>query len=209
MNLLALELSSPQGSVCVACDQTVLASRAWMQRAFRSEHLFSALTPVLREAGLAMDEIDVFVAGRGPGNYSGMRVALTTAQALALPGGKPVFALSSGEALAAEILDTRGVPNIAVIGDARRGHCWLGLFARATPLPEKRGDWKLVARAEMAAALAGTSLTVSSEPERLQELVIGEAVFPNAARLAALAHLKLQAGMPSEELTPIYLHPAV
>ena len=128
MIALALELSSRHGSVALLSGHEVLAEETWDEKDFRGQHVFRVLPGMLRNASVTLEAIDLFAVGRGPGSYSGMRVAITAAQSFALPGRKTVYTVSSGEALAQEIADRETVSSIAIVGDARRGTVWFGLF---------------------------------------------------------------------------------
>ena len=70
-----------------------------------------------------------FLFSRTRSSFSGLRVGFTVANALALPDGKKVIAVGSGEAMALALSEELKIAqNIAVIGDARRQMCWLGKF---------------------------------------------------------------------------------
>ena len=157
--------------------------------------------------------------GRGQGSYSGRRVANTTAQALALPGNKKVFTVSSGEALAAEILADRSPPSLAIIGDARRDSLWYALFEKQDDGVLQNQPWSLTRIEDVGRVLPSGCLAASPHYERLQPLIpwpklshvdwVPENRYPTARRLGLQALQKLDLGLPSEELTPIYMHPAV
>ena len=90
MIVLSIEMSSAENDVTLLRDGRVLARRTWAALMFHHTRLFDLLPEVLAEAGVKPDQIVLFAVGRGPGSFSGTRVALTTAQAFAMPGGQPV-----------------------------------------------------------------------------------------------------------------------
>ncbi len=220
MMALAIELSSIQGSVALLSDEAVLAEETWNERSIRGQQLFRVLPDMLKKHGQTMKDIDCFIAGRGPGVYSGMRVAITAAQSLALPGKKTVYTLSSGEALAREMSETAaaGQP-IAVVGDARRNQIWYGLFRRQDGILACDSTWALAGPDELPAKLLAGCLVVSSDRERLAPVLdrldkekyscLPENRFPLAAWLGRTALEKIRRGLPSEPITPIYMHAAV
>ena len=219
MLTLAIELSTDQGSLAILKGREVVAEQAWLEKNVRHQHLFKALPELLTHAGVRIEEIDLFAAGRGPGNYSGLRVAITTAQALALPGKKKVFTVSSGEALAAEILADRSPPSLAIIGDARRDSLWYALFEKQDDGVLQNQPWSLTRIEDVGRVLPPECLAASPHHERLQPLLpwpnlshvdwVPENRYPTARRVGLQALQKLELGLPSEELTPIYMHPAV
>ena len=59
---------------------------------------------LLRDAGAAQDDIAALVVGAGPGTFTGVRIAVSTGRALALALGRPIFGVSTLDALAAQAL---------------------------------------------------------------------------------------------------------
>jgi tRNA threonylcarbamoyladenosine biosynthesis protein TsaB len=218
--ILGIELSSRQGSVALLRDGELLAEKHWIAERVRHNTVFDTLEELLQEAAVSYSDISLYAVGRGPGSFSGMRMSFAVAQALALPGRTDVRAVSSGAALA-RAAAREGMEQIAVVGDARRGQVWLGLFkaGEASGLPEKNRcgvnrleaspvlieDWKLVPYNEVSVP-EGTSV-VSPEAERLENIFprIGSARFPHAKEVAELARMQTQA----EPLEPLYMHPPV
>ena len=131
MWMLSLELSTVRHSVAVGQDNDPILERSWSEPARASHNLIPMIQSVLSDAGVRVDQIDRFAAGVGPGTFSGLRIAVTTLQALALPGGKPVVGFSSAAVLAYQVAQGHcTVGNtlpVTVVGDARRGQLW---FAR-------------------------------------------------------------------------------
>jgi tRNA threonylcarbamoyladenosine biosynthesis protein TsaB len=214
MIVLSIEMSSPENDVALLRDHAVIARRMWQAHTFHHTRLFDLLREVLAEANVQPEQIELFAIGRGPGSFSGTRVALTAAQAFAMPSGRPVVAVSSGAALAYEIAAAGGAEKIAVIGDARRDTLWLGIFDGKTGVSEQPMPWITLPLAQLAGVLpAGTKL-VSPDCARLlphwpADLPQPAAHYPTAAAVAALAQAAHANGTTPEPLLPIYLHPAV
>lgn len=219
MIALALELSTIHNSVAVFEDERVVAEKHWSERSARSQHLFHSLPALLSEAGVGADRVDTFIVGRGPGSYSGLRIAITTARALALPGQRTVFALSSGEALAFETAEREQAQTIAVVGDARRHMLWVGVFRAHGLQLEALKPWTVIPVADLPAALREPCVVVTPDWHKLEAVAqatpvpgvrwIPETRAPSARSVGRLGLLKLGAKQPSEPLTPIYTHPPV
>lgn len=230
--VLGIELSSRQGSVALLKDGELLMEKTWIGENVRHGVLFQTLETLLQEVHISYYDISLYAVGRGPGSFSGMRMAFAVAQALALPDKTEVRAVSSGAALALQVAQVAqallsaqvpegqtGVPapqQIAVVGDARRGQLWYGLFSVAAPggrgpgspppaTVEQIEDWKLIPYEELVVP-AGT-LVVSPEAERLTQYFpnIGNARFPLASDVAKLALRQTE----PESLEPLYMHPPV
>lgn len=195
MKILALDGSSSFVSLALATEEGVVAESAFDASARRALDLFPAVEELLGKAGWTFADVTHFVAGRGPGSYTGLRVTLTAARAWALPRGLPVAALSSPAAVAAEeyAAHPERTDDLVVSGDARRGTEWAVRFARdGKTLVRQIGDERLVA--------AGEKASVWPDARWLPRDAMPKAAF--------LANLFL-AGYPAEEPVPKYMHPAV
>lgn len=223
MKVLAVELSSGVGSVALVEDEQCVCSRLLPAGNGRSENVFGAVETLRAEAGWSWSDVALFAAGRGPGRYSGMRIALTAVRSLALPGEVPVRAVSSGAALAGAL--AAGRPDTArflIVGDARRERIWLGDFVREGTGVRERGEWRLLTVDELRGVCNNdASLCIAtSEWDRLEPMLlrtgtvpsgwcIEENVYPSAEWVARLALAAERAQANPEPLAPIYLHPPV
>ena len=163
MNMLAIESSSASGSIALFIDGRVVEERAWLPGRGRNEKALEVIPEVMEAASLSLAGLDLYAVGRGPGNYSGMRMALAIAQALALPDHTPVYAVSSGDALASEVAHGYPAQPIAVVGDARRQKLWYALFDPAEGAPVRRGDWALTPPEALPELLSEQTVVVSPE----------------------------------------------
>jgi tRNA threonylcarbamoyl adenosine modification protein YeaZ len=218
VNLLAFELSSAMAGAALHRDGQPVAEESRATDRSGQQVLFELIERLLIRTKLSLPEIDTFVVGRGPGNFSGLRVALTAAQALALPESKPVYAIDSGDALALQTMRTENTNRVAVLGDARRGVWWYGLFECDAASLRKTGDWALADPARLADFVPADYPCVTSDWIRLQPALINaprphrwicEPRFPSAGTLAELARQRIADGIPSAPLSPLYLHPPV
>ena len=194
MKLLALEFSTEAASLALMENGVRVASLAVDAGYRRSQGIFDAVETVLKGAGWRLADVEAFAVGRGPGSYTGLRVSLTAANGWALPEKKAVWTVSSGAALAAEMLAEQPESSRVVAwGDARRGTIWAGLFERGPGgSVQQVGDWNLL-------------------PSEARATEWPEAMWaaPGRAPQAEWVGRLFFAGGPSEELQPIYLHPAV
>lgn len=219
MNILAIEISSRQGSVALSRGGKVVAEKTWSETLGSGQNLFTILPGLAQHAGLGLVDIDVFAVGRGPGAYSGLRTSLAAAQAAALPGKKQVYTVNSGEVLACEAMRDSDVPAIAIVGDARRERVWFRVFRCSGDRLIPEGDYALAALGELEEQLPADVLIASPDWSRLAEAIgeqgsprrpwIEEDCYPSARALGMLVEERLKKNLPSEPLTPIYMHPPV
>ncbi|WP_110931628.1 tRNA (adenosine(37)-N6)-threonylcarbamoyltransferase complex dimerization subunit type 1 TsaB [Paenibacillus bouchesdurhonensis] len=154
--LLALDTSTSILSVAVMEDGKLLAERNIRAERNHSAYLVTAIEEALAEAGLDKKELDGIAVGVGPGSYTGVRIAVTTAKTLAWSLQLPVSAVSSLAAIAfggfaagtgqaaeqfspacpapAEMTASVGYSAehwIIPLVDARRGQAYTALFSAA------------------------------------------------------------------------------
>jgi tRNA threonylcarbamoyl adenosine modification protein YeaZ len=115
--VLALDTATPTLVAGVARrsaggDVEVLAERAVPSGNRHAELLVPAVREALAEAGVALDGVDAVVTGLGPGPFTGLRVGVVTAAALADARGFPAVGVCS--------LDAVGSGERTVVTDARR-----------------------------------------------------------------------------------------
>lgn len=113
---LAVDTSTPTGSVAVARGAEVVARAVLTRQAAHASGLVPAVDEVLGAAGVERRAVDAVVVGEGPGSFTGVRVAAATAKGLSRALGRPLWAVSS---LAAEALARDGAPVRYALFDAR------------------------------------------------------------------------------------------
>lgn len=221
MNRLAIELSTIQRSLAFETSLGRSLTRSWLDDRTKADPLFLHLQSLREEAGADWQALDQIIVGRGPGMYSGMRAAVSAAAGLALPQDLQVIGIDSGLALARAALSAGTSSGVLVLGDARRGKWWAGLFHRSdSGVPEMRSDWSLVDGEGLAVLWPGPDcVLVSSEWDRLEDavravlpgdsLIPAASTFPDAGELIALAHAIEAGDLEAAPALPIYLHPAV
>jgi tRNA threonylcarbamoyladenosine biosynthesis protein TsaB len=133
-------------------------------RPAHAARLLGAAEAALERAGVGWEEVERLAVGLGPGSFTGLRIGIATARALAQARGLPVVGVSSLEALARGAGETGLV--VAVL-DARRGEAFAAAWRDAAPalapaaLPPE-------ALAERVAALPGTALAVGDGAVRFR-----------------------------------------
>lgn len=216
MKMLSLECSTGHASVALLENDEPVHHAAWFTERARHENAIDQLAAAMNAAGWTWDAIDLFAVGRGPGAYSGLRASLLAVQALAAPGGKPVIAVSSMEALGLRLMEEHEAEAITIIGDARRQSVWIGALARPEILSHAV-VWRIVSANEAAHALANARLIATPHAEALQALRgqtpaaswVAESQHPTALDIARLALFRREHNATPEPLTPLYLHAAV
>ena len=130
MLVLGIETSTPQTSVAIGSEQGVVASALVSRGASYNEFLLPAIRFCLDEACLGFRNLGGVAVSLGPGLYSGMRVGVATAKALAQALSVPIVGMASLDLLAYQV---RYSPKpICAVLDARRNEVFHA-FYRSSP----------------------------------------------------------------------------
>lgn len=152
----------------------------------QAERLMPLLEELLAEAGIGWHDLTVLGVGTGPGNFTGVRIAVAAARGLALGLGIPAVGVTRLEALA------HGLPRpLTVIEDARRGECYVQHFGT---------DGPQTARLQPGPVAAGGPATGSGAADPLPP------AMPLALAVAQIAAARAGDGAPRP--APFYLRGA-
>jgi tRNA threonylcarbamoyladenosine biosynthesis protein TsaB len=133
VNLVGFDTSTNATSVCVLLAdgrafEHVPPPGRLLERPGHAAELLPAIARLMDDAGVSWDGIDGVAVGVGPGTFTGLRIGIATARALAHARGIAVRPVSSLAALAAPLDPAR--PRLALI-DARRGELFAALHDQA------------------------------------------------------------------------------
>ncbi|MGI8873849.1 MAG: tRNA (adenosine(37)-N6)-threonylcarbamoyltransferase complex dimerization subunit type 1 TsaB [Egibacteraceae bacterium] len=130
MLVLGIETSTAQSSVCLGTQRGLVASARVCAGPRHGEFTATAVRFCLDQASLQIGDVHGVAVSLGPGLYTGMRVGIATAQALAHARRLPVVGLASLDLLAFRARHVRRL--ICSVLDARRGELFWA-FYRCAP----------------------------------------------------------------------------
>jgi tRNA threonylcarbamoyladenosine biosynthesis protein TsaB len=125
---LALDTSSPSGSLAVLRDEQVIGSVSTATGEIYSSRMFRHLDFLLRELSIDLRDFDLFALAAGPGSFTGLRVGLTAAKGWSEVYHKPIAAISGLEAIAAQ--SHSDSTYLVPVLDARRAQIYFGVYSR-------------------------------------------------------------------------------
>ncbi len=140
MHVLAIDTARPTGNLALLSPGEPASTEMLGTGPRYEEVLFGAIGRLLERHSLALDAIDLFAAATGPGSFTGIRVGLAAAKALAEANARPLVGVSSLRALAGA---GEGLASRAALLDARRGELFAGCYDRDSRslLPETLCTW--------------------------------------------------------------------
>jgi tRNA threonylcarbamoyladenosine biosynthesis protein TsaB len=219
LKLLALDTATEVCSVALLLPQQLLV-RELPAGPQHSAHVLSLVAALLAEAAIGLADLDCIAFGRGPGGFTGVRLAASVTQGLAFGAGLPVVPVSDLLAVAQQALDRApAASHVLVCNDARMQEVYWtwatrgpdGLAVAAGP--ERVGPPDTVQLpSELSGALVAAGRGFAVWPQLAPRLgVAGEAVqaqlLPRAREIARLAVPQWLRGaaVGPEEAQPTYL----
>lgn len=210
--MLAFETSGLRGSVAVA-DGEEIHGASMGEALCHARDLLVLAERLLGGCGLSARDVESVAVGVGPGSYTGMRVGIAAAKALAWARGLPLVGVNSLATLAQNAPTEASL--VVPVVDAKRGTVYYGLYERgARGLAERIGA--SVAEAStlretlpVGAMLVGSGAPVVARalPDRGFVIADETAWRPDAGKLAELALEKLARGETTSpfDVAPCYL----
>lgn len=220
MKLLALDTATEACSAALLIDGEVHERFEIAPRA-HARLVLPMLDGLLAEAGLKPAQIDAIAFGRGPGSFTGVRIAASVAQGIAFAADLPVLPVSTLMALARDALQRTAATQVLAAIDARMGEIYWAAYARdalgVRNEPQALTE-EQVAPANSIAVPAGTDWfgigTGWGEYEHALRahfvsglIGIDATALPRAAHIARLAAVDFAAGraVSAEQALPVYL----
>jgi tRNA threonylcarbamoyladenosine biosynthesis protein TsaB len=126
MLLLAIETTGPFASVAVADESGAVREICSDQKMNHLKGLTAMIAELLGEGGLSLSDIACIAASEGPGSFTGIRIGVSAARALAQAGNIPAVGVPTLAGFVYRLPAYRGV--VCPVFDARRGQVYCGLF---------------------------------------------------------------------------------
>lgn len=216
MKLLVLDTSTEWCSAALWLDGHIHARRVLAEQR-HSSLLLPMVDELLREAGLALRQLDGIGYGAGPGSFTGLRIACAVTQGLAFGADLPVVGVSTLESIA----EQTGADRVLTVLDARMAEVYWAAYQRD-------GDgWRAMAEPQLALPEsvvvpdgdnwmgAGNGFIALGDvlrPRLASALThIDDTLMPDAAAMAPLAARAFERGegMDAALAAPVYLRDKV
>ena len=216
MKILALDTATEACSAALLLHGEVIERYEVLGRG-HAERLLPMVQEVLAEGGVALAALDAIAFGRGPGAFTGLRIAAGVTQGLAFGAGLPVVSVSDLAALAARAAVHHGQRHVLACLDARMAQVYWAAFDCADPAapvaltPERVSDPGDVAADEKGDGhgFSGYPALVGLLGDRLAGF--DAAMLPHAREVALIGATAFAAGrtIAPEDAQPVYLRDEV
>jgi tRNA threonylcarbamoyladenosine biosynthesis protein TsaB len=225
VKVLAIDTATENCSAAVLNDGRVQSREIEMERG-HAERILPMVDELLAEAGITLHDLDAIAFGRGPGSFTGVRLAVTVTQGLAFGANLGVVPISDLRAVAQRVFRADATLTRALVcNDARMNEVYCACFERGgdglarlegeervskpseVKLPEGWSTATAVGRGFIAyadALRAAVPSVVPLTPPTSSSLLH---ILPHAIDIALLAAPEVAAGrlLTAEAATPIYL----
>lgn len=223
MNLLAIDTATE------ACSAAILSGGGIVERYQLAprEHnrlILPMIESVLAEAGLAPAQLDAIAFGRGPGSFTGVRIAAGVVQGIALGLDLPVVPVSTLAALALDAMESTDARRAFACIDARMQEVYWGVYDRLASDEVSLAGSECVCPPNQIPAVAddtrpgvgcgsGWATYAAIITLQLDDVLVTTLSdrFPRAGIMSRLAAVMLRQGhaVPPEQALPVYLRDQV
>jgi tRNA threonylcarbamoyladenosine biosynthesis protein TsaB len=158
LKLLSLSTAEQGCSLAITEDDTIVCEEFWINNLTHSKRVLTMIEHMLeKRACIKLDDIDCFIASKGPGSFTGLRIGISVIKGMACALDKPAAGASSLDGIAFRVKYS-SIP-ICVMMDARRDEVYCALY--------KFDQGKLVSKTREMVA----------DPEKTIEMIKGATLF--------------------------------
>lgn len=217
MLILGIDTATVQVSVAIGGHEGVLASTQTVRARQHAEILTPAIAFACRQARIELSEVSVVAVDVGPGLFTGLRVGVATAKAMAHALRVPMIGVPSLDLLAFSV---RFTPKLTVaVVDARRGEVYHAFYRPVPGGMQRITEHRVTSPEDLASELLASGeecLLVGDGALRYREVfdglhkveIVEEGLaYPSATSLVMLAHAQAlrEQWVKPWELAPLYL----
>lgn len=203
MWILTFEFSSDRRGVAVVDSRDGRVVGRAVEQGGRQTHALALAAAALKEAGIEREAVEVIAIGIGPGSYTGIRIALATAQGWQLGAGVKTIGVGSVDCLAEQAQRDGLRGRVHVVVDAQKGEFYHTIYR------VEEAGWTVeeplrIVSAEQVLASRQPDEALIGPDAAVETKLNGRRVLPDAAVLGQLAATRTDF-LPAFQIEPIYL----
>lgn len=219
MNILVIDTATEACSVALEVNEQVFNCFEICPQQ-HSQRILPMIDEVLKQANTTLEDLDYLAFGRGPGSFTGVRIATGVLQGLALGTGHKVVGVSTLAAMAQQAYVQHHTEQVTAAIDARMSEVYIGqyelqqnimmLIGEEQVLPPEQGAVILNNSSNMAGVGTGWQAYADLDAEGNIN-ILTDVLYPNALYMLPLAKSLIADGLAVEveEIQPVYLRDKV
>ena len=218
--IIALDAATEACSVALLENSAIVAERFEISPREHANLILPQIEAVLSEAEWNLSHLDALAFGRGPGAFTGLRIATSVAQGIAFGADLPVLPVSDLAALAYGLKQDFSIERMAVAVDARMGEVYWGYYETDSLLGVRLLSDELVLppsavvpydEYEWCGVGSGWTAYADVLRTRVKTGMVWADRYPSASAIALLAERLWAMGKSVEpwQATPVYLRDRV
>lgn len=172
MTVLAIDTSNDALGIALYQNEQVIAEYISINKNKHSTRLMPAIDQLFENAQVKPQDLDKIVVAKGPGSYTGVRIGLSVAKAMAWSLDIPIVGISSLEALSLQAQG--GEQLICPFFDARRGLVFTGLYDGKGHVAKADQNILMTEWLEQLATMEEKIIFISPDLEQYQNLIIDQ-----------------------------------
>ncbi len=222
MLILGIDTSAKAAGAGVVKDGALLSDLCALTALTHSETLLTLTDRALKTAGVGFEELDAVAVSAGPGSFTGIRIGVSAVKGMCFDSGKPVYGVSTLEALAVGA----ALPGFVIcpVMDARCAQVYNALFESENGALKRLSPDRAIRAADLAEELAGAGrpALLIGDGAAVAAAALDERGAPNAlmpeifrcqhgsavAFAAWMRYNKGEQGICPDLLAPSYLRPS-
>jgi tRNA threonylcarbamoyladenosine biosynthesis protein TsaB len=220
MKILAIDTSTPVGSIAVVEGPLLKAQHILNISATHNQRLLPGIDSILREAGWSLGDLDALAVSLGPGSFTGLRIGISVIKGLAWATGKPLAGVPTLDALAANVPFVSHP--ICPVLDARKGEIYTALFRWSDEqILERFTEYMAIKPEDLVDRISEKTVLVGDALLSYGDYLLGQLGerlvqapphlnIVHASSVAWLAWQKLRLGIHQDvsSCTPLYVRPS-
>lgn len=200
MNILAIDASGLSGSVAYVSDYKLVGEYYICHKLTHSQTIMPMLEHLRRMIGLDLEQVDAVAVTSGPGSFTGIRIGVATAKAMALALGVPIIGIPTLDVMANNMTFTDKL--ICPIMDARRNQVYTSLYRWKENTLQRVEEHLAISIDELLEKIAGEEVIFLGDGVDVMRSKIAEQMrnkahfapsFLHMQRASVLAHLACRA----------------
>lgn len=186
MKILGIDTATSVASVALMDDDKLIGLMTLNDKKTHSQKLMVLVESLLKQTDHTFDDIDCIAVAVGPGSFTGLRIGVTTAKALAHGAKKPVIEISSLESLAYNIQSN----HVCALMDARRDTVFTGIYGSEILPDSQMHIDEVIAYCEKFESIWFVGDGATLHRERIKETLKDKAMFaPRHLNISSAASL--------------------